>query len=87
MAAGNTRSMNVNESNAMECAGTDRLAQLSILSTVLNALQTQSAQRTALLDHLSVVVGTGIYRVDPYEVGGSVIRESLWTSAGVPKSS
>lgn len=86
--------MNVNESNAMKCAGTERLAQerpgarntcqVSILSTVLSALQSQSAERTALLDHLSVVVGTGIYRVDPYEVGASVIRESLWASAGVP---
>lgn len=84
LAAGNTRFMGVNQSNALECAGTDRLAQITSLSTVLSALQSQSPERIALLDHLSAVVGTGIYRVDPYEVGGSVIRESLWVSAGIP---
>ncbi len=54
--------------------------QLSSLSSVLGALQTESPQRAARLDHLSVAVGTGSYGIDPYVVGGSVIRESL--SAG-----
>ena len=58
-------------------SGASDQVQLSNLSSVLGALQTESPERAARLDHLSVAVGTGSYGVDPYVVGGSVIRESL----------
>lgn len=52
-------------------------AQISNLSNVLRALQAESPERAARLDHLSFAVGSGSYGIDPYLVGGSVIRESL----------
>lgn len=55
--------------------------QISTLSSVLGALQTESPERAARLNHLSLAVGTGSYGIDPHLVGGSVIRESL--SAGL----
>ena len=58
----------------------DDPVQLSTLSSVLRALQTESPERAARLNHLSVAVGTGSYGIDPHLVVGGVIRESL--SAG-----
>ena len=52
-------------------------AQISNLSSVLRALQTQSPERAARLNHLSLEVGSGSYGIDSYLVGGGVIRESL----------
>jgi hypothetical protein len=74
--------MNVNPSKAtssLQVSGT-RSVQLSTLSSILNALQTESPERTARLNLLSTAVATRSYGIDPFTVGASVISESL--SAG-----
>ena len=62
-------------------SGANNQVQLSTLSGILGALQTESPQRAARLKHLSVAVKTGNYGIDPHLLGGDVIRESL--SAGL----
>ena len=52
-------------------------ASLSNLSGVLNALQSDSAERQAKLEGLTDAVAEGEYYVDPYAVGGSILNESL----------
>lgn len=77
----NEKTDRINERRTVKGASNESdQCQLSTLSSVLGALQTESPQRAARLDHLSVAVGTGRYGIDPYVVGASVIRESL--SAG-----
>lgn len=63
-----------------EVSGANDQVQLSTLSSMLGALQTDSPERVARLNHLSVAVGAGSYGINPDLVGDSVIRESL--SAG-----
>lgn len=78
---GVTKNQNTNRLNEGQrlrgAPGARDEAQISNLSSVLGALQTESPERAARLDHLSFVVGSGSYGIDPYLVGGSVIRESL----------
>jgi anti-sigma28 factor (negative regulator of flagellin synthesis) len=55
----------------------DDQVSLSNLSSAMNALETDSPERSARLSSLSAAIMSGSYQVDPSALSGALIHQSM----------